>query len=139
MKNEKRIRVLYVEDDPDAVLMLKVMLAMSDIEIESAGSVGGAIERAFSERFDLYLLDSGLPGGNGISLCRTLRAADPEIPVIFYSGNAHANDMKLGMSAGASGYIAKPHSDKLAALIIQLVEDRERPEFAFIPMLAAAA
>ena len=138
MKTEKRIRVLYVEDDPDAVLMLKVMLEMSGIDIESAGNVTAAIDRAFSEIFDLYLLDSGLPGENGLSLCRTLRASDPEIPVLFYSGNAHTEDIKLGLAAGASGYIAKPHSDKLAELIVQLVEKRDRSEFAFIPMLAAA-
>ena len=139
MNNDKRIRVLYVEDDPDATLMLKVMLSLSEIDLESASSVGGAIERAFSERFDLYLLDAGLPDGNGFSLCRTLRAADPEIPVLFYSGNAHPHEVELGMSAGASGYIAKPHSDMLAASIIQLVEDRDRSEFAFLPVLATAS
>jgi DNA-binding response OmpR family regulator len=139
MNNDKRIRVLYVEDDPDAVFMLKVMLEMSDIDIESAGNVGRAMERAFSESFDLYLLDSGLPGASGLSLCRTLREADPDIPVVFYSGNAHKEDIALGMSAGASGYIAKPHSDKLAAMIVDLVEKRDRSEFGFIPMLAAAA
>jgi two-component system OmpR family response regulator len=139
MKIEKRIRVLYVEDDPDATLMLKVMLAIAEIDLESASSVGGAIERAFSERFDLYLLDAGLPDGNGFSLCRTLRAADPEIPVLFYSGNAHPSEIESGLAAGASGYIAKPHSDKLAATITQIVEDRDRSGFAFLPVLAEAA
>ena len=139
MNNEKRIRVLYVEDDPDATLMLKVMLALAEIDLESAASVGGAIERAFSERFDLYLLDAGLPDGNGFSLCRTLRAADPEIPVLFYSGNAHTAEVESGLAAGASGYIAKPHSDKLAATIIQLIEDRDRSEFAFLPLMVEAA
>ena len=139
MNNDKRIRVLYVEDDPDAALMLKVMLGLSDIELESASSVGKAIERAFSERFDLYLLDAGLPDGNGFTLCRTLRAADPEIPVLFYSGNALPQEVELGLSAGASGYIAKPHSDRLALSIIQLVAESDRSEFAFLPPIATAA
>lgn len=133
MEKDQRIRVLYVEDDPDAALMLKVMLGMSEIALESAPSASVAIERAFSERFDLYLLDAGLPDGNGFSLCRTLRAADPEIPVLFYSGKAHSSEVQSGLSAGASGYIAKPHSERLAEAIIQLVQDRDRSEFAFLP------
>ena len=141
MNTNERLRVLYVEDNPDSFEMLSVMLGLSQIELEPAASVSEALTRAGSERFDLYLLDSGLPDGNGNSLCRTLRAVDPETPVLFYSGEAHPDRIQMGIDAGANGYILKPHSDKLALTITQLVASRSEGPFAskFLPVLSAAA
>ena len=79
MNTDERLRVLYVDDDRDSVEMLKVMLGMSRIELDSASTVGEALTLAGSERFDLYLLDNALPDGSGLSLCRTLRAVDPAV------------------------------------------------------------
>ena len=141
MSYDERLRVLYIEDNCDSFEMLKIMLGLSQIDVDSAPSVGNALMRAGSERFDLYLLDSGLPDGNGLSLCRTLRAVDPNTPVLFYSGHAHPDEIKMGMAAGADGYITKPHSDKLAETIIQLVTSHREKHFALVslPVLVAAA
>ena len=140
MNTNERLRVLYVEDNPDSFEMLRVMLGLSQIELECAGSVSEALTKAGSERFDLYLLDTGLPDGSGSSLCRTLRAVDPETPVLFYSGDAHPEKIRMGIAAGADGYILKPHSDKLAPTITQLVASRiESFASRSLPVLAAAA
>lgn len=141
MNTDQRLRVLYVEDNPDSFEMLRVMLGLSQIDLESAGSVSEALTRARRERFDLYLLDSKLPDGNGNSLCRTLRAVDPETPVLFYSGNAYPETIQMGIDAGAVGYILKPHSDKLALTITQLAASRSEESLASTsPMgLAVAA
>ena len=140
MNNNKRLRVLYIEDNPDSFEMLKVMLGFSQIDVESAASVGEALARAGSEKFDLYLLDWALPDGTGLSLCRTLHAVDLETPILFYSGHAHPEEIRIGMAAGADGYIAKPHSDKLAESILQLVANRRAKPFVVrsVPVLAAA-
>ncbi|MEP6703975.1 MAG: response regulator [Acidobacteriota bacterium] len=142
MNYDERLRVLYIEDDRDSFEMIKVMLSLSGIAVESAPTAGEAVKRAGSERFDLYLLDSGLPDGSGLGLCRKLRVIDPRIPVLFYSGNAHVDDIERGMAAGAAGYITKPNSDKLAASIVQLVtnyRERRRPAFTDYRVLSAAA
>ena len=141
MNTEERIRVLYIEDNCDSFEMLKVMLGMSQIDVDSAPSVADALRRAGSEKFDLYLLDSGLPDGNGLSVCRTLRAVDPAKPILFYSGHAHPEAIQMGMAAGADGYITKPHSDKLAETIIQLVASQREKHFALVslPVIVAAA
>lgn len=141
MRNNNRLRVLYVEDNCDSVEMLRVMLDMSQIDLECEVTISDALTRAGSERFDLYLLDTQLPDGSGLSLCRTLRAVDPTIPVLFYSGHSQPGDIKLGIEAGADGYITKPHSDKLAVTITQLVENQRAKPFilASLPVLAAAA
>ena len=141
MNTKEHIRILYIEDNCDSFEMLKVMLGMSKIELVSAASAGEAMRRAGAERFDLYLLDSGLPDGNGLSLCRTLRAVDPETPVLFYSGHALPEEIAMGMAAGADGYIIKPHSDKLAETILNLVASRREipPAASPLPVFAAAA
>lgn len=141
MNTNERFRVLYVEDDCDSFEMLRVMLGLSQIDLECAMTVSEALTRAGSETFDLYLLDTGLPDGNGISLCRTLRAVDPRIPVLFYSGEAHAKEIRLAMAAGAAGYITKPHSEKLAGTILKLVANQHEKPWARVsqPLYAAAA
>ncbi len=103
MSYDERLRVLYIEDNRDSSEMIKLILGLSGIAVESAATAGEAIERAGSERFDLYLLDSGLPDGSGLALCRTLRVIDPRIPVLFYSANAHVDDIERGMAAGGCG------------------------------------
>jgi DNA-binding response OmpR family regulator len=141
MNINKRFRVLYVEDNRDSFEMLRVMLGLSQIDLQCAVTVSEASIRAGTERFDLFLLDTGLPDGSGINLCSTLRAFHPQVPVLFYSGEAHAEDIRLAMAAGADGYITKPHSDKLAATIMRLVADQHemsRP-LASLPRFAAAA
>ena len=141
MSTSEHLRVLYVEDNFDSFEMLRVMLGMSQIDVECAVNLSEALTRAGSEKFDLYLLDTGLPDGSGVGLCRTLRAADPAIPVLFYSGDARSEAVKLGLDAGADGYISKPHSDKLAATIIELVADRRdiTTGSKYLPLLAASA
>lgn len=124
MNTDERLRVLYVDDDRDSFEMLKVMLGMSRIELDSASTIRDALTLAGSERFDLYLLDGGFPDGSGLSLCRTLRAVDATVPVLFYSGNADADAIERGIAAGAAGYITKPNSDELAETIIQLSGSR---------------
>ena len=141
MNTHKRPQVLYVEDNTDSFEMLQVMLAAERIDLQSAGSIAEGLAKAGAQRFDLYLLDSGLPDGNGFSLCRILRAIDPDVPVLFYSGNAYPAEIKVAMAAGAHGYITKPHSEKLAETILHLVAThREEPVAkAFLPVFISAA
>ena len=141
MNSNEPVRVLYVEDNCDSFEMLEMMLGFSQIDVVCAASIDEALIRAGTERFDLYLLDSGFPDGDGLTLCSTLRAGYPNIPILFYSGNAHPDEINMGLAAGADGYITKPHSDRLAGTIIQLVANRcERPfAWAPLPVLAAAA
>ena len=141
MNNEECIRVLYIDDDPDSIEMIRVLLGFSRIELDSASNTSDALTLSRSGRFDLYMLDSGLPDGNGLDLCRTLREVDPETPVLFYSGYAHPAEIQKAMAAGAQGYIIKPHSDKLAETINRLVTGRRQGFIAQkpLPVFAAAA
>lgn len=139
MNTDERLRVLYVDDDRDSFEMLKVMLGMSRIDLDSASTIRDALTIAGSERFDLYLLDGGFPDGSGLSLCRTLRAVDTAVPVLFYSGNADDDAIERGIAAGAAGYITKPNSDELAETIIRLSGTRSERRESFVDFQSMSA
>ncbi|HZB45568.1 MAG TPA: response regulator, partial [Pyrinomonadaceae bacterium] len=73
-------RVLCVEDDADTREMLKFKLGLSDFEAAVAPDMDAALRLMGRERFSLYLLDGGLRGAEGPSLCERIRAADARTP-----------------------------------------------------------
>ncbi|HYO63768.1 MAG TPA: response regulator [Pyrinomonadaceae bacterium] len=115
-------RVLCVEDDEDTRDMLKIKLASSDFEVVVAPDVGAALRLMEREQFSLYLLDGGLRGVNGLSLCEQIRAADARTPIVIFSGHAFASDIEAGMLAGANAYLVKPDSSELIPTIRRLLE-----------------
>jgi DNA-binding response OmpR family regulator len=115
-------RVLCVEDDADTRDMLKTRLGLSDFEAVVAQDAGAALRLMGRERFDLYVLDGGLRGGNGLSLCEQIRASDARTPIVIFSGHAYVSDIKAGMLAGANAYLVKPDSSELVPTIRRLLE-----------------
>ncbi len=114
-------RVLYVDDDKDSCMMLNILLGFSDIEVSSTHTVKEAFQLAQNTHFDLYLLDSRFPDGDGFELCQKLRKFAPQKPIVFYSGDAYESDKQKGLAAGANGYLVKPDSDMIAPTIFQLI------------------
>lgn len=78
-----------------------------------------------TQRFDLYLLEAWLPSLDGFELCRRMRAADPHIPISFYSGAAYEANKKRGIEAGASAYVIKPDTEGLVGIVSQFVFHQE--------------
>ena len=115
-------RVLCVEDDADIRDMLKTMLGFSDVECVGVPDADAALRLMGRERFNLYVLDGGLPGVSGLSLCEQIRAADARTPIVIFSGHAHASDIDAGMLAGANAYHVKPDTSKLIPTIRRLLE-----------------
>lgn len=70
----------------------------------------GGLERALSERFDLVILDVQLPGLDGFSVVRELRAANVRGPIVALSSSAMADQIKEGLAAGFDDYLTKPIS-----------------------------
>lgn len=121
MKLTKELSVLYAEDDQDSGEMLSTLLGFAGINISLARTIKEAVETAQSSHFDLYLLDSRFPDGNGFDLCRQLREVDSTTPVVFYSGDAGPSYKQEGMTAGAQAYLVKPEVDRVASTIFQCV------------------
>ena len=114
-------RVLCVEDDEDTRDMLKMMLEFSDFEAVTAPDADAAFRLMGRERFSLYVLDGGLRGSKGLSLCERIRASDARTPIVIFSGHASAPDIKAGILAGANAYLVKPDSSELVPTIRRLL------------------
>lgn len=121
MKLNKRLSVLYAEDNEDSGFMLMTLLGLSNIDILLARSVKEAFQSAQNRHFDLFLLDSRFPDGSGFELCQKLREINPQTPIVFYSGAAFESDRQKGINAGADVYLVKPEVDTVASTIFHLV------------------
>ncbi|MDR1932149.1 MAG: response regulator transcription factor [Spirochaetales bacterium] len=110
-------KILIIEDDSDIADLEKDFLETSgfDIVIENDG-ISGA-ERALKDNFALILLDLMLPGKDGMSICREVRAKI-DIPILMVT--AHTGDVEKvrGLGLGADDYITKPFS--LAELVARV-------------------
>ncbi|HEY0172240.1 MAG TPA: response regulator [Pyrinomonadaceae bacterium] len=121
-------RVLCVEDDADTRELLKLLLGYSDFEAVVAPDADAALRLMRGERFSLYVLDGGLRGARGLSLCEQIRASDDRTPIIIFSGDAAPADIKAGMFAGANAYLVKPDSSELVPTIRRLLQSSRGEE-----------
>ena len=121
------ISILIVEDEPPIQLLLREVLTPK-FKCWSAESASGAIRLMESRFFHLALVDTGLPGMSGISLCRLIVNRSPQTVVIVISGNTDAQSIDEAMKAGAAEYITKPFN---LARVVEAVErslDRRLPK-----------
>jgi len=106
-----RGRVLYIEDNPVNVLLVKELLARwPEVQLLTADDGETGLMMARTDAPDLVLLDMQLPGLEGIDVLRALRD-DPHAsapPVVVLSANALSAQRDEAVSAGASGYLTKP-------------------------------
>jgi len=103
-------KVLLIEDDPDIASLVSMHLRDNgfEVQVENRGDAGLA---AFnSGTFDLVVLDLMLPGLDGLSLCRELRAGNSYIPVLMLTAKSTELDRVLGLEMGADDYLTKPFS-----------------------------
>lgn len=101
------ISILIVEDEPPIRSLLTEILSPRFLcsAVESAGEAVGLIESRF---FNLALVDIGLPGMSGLSLCRFIVNRSPTTVIIVVSGNTDTQSVADAMEAGAFDYITKP-------------------------------
>jgi DNA-binding response OmpR family regulator len=102
-------KVLIIEDDRDIAALEKDFLETSgfDVVIESDGLCG--MERALKDSFALVLLDLMLPGKDGMSICREIRAKI-DIPILMVTARTEDIEKVRGLGLGADDYITKPFS-----------------------------
>lgn len=117
-------RVLYIEDHEDTRELVTLILQQRNIEVTTTGTVAGAVSLAGECQYDLYMLDTRLPDGSGVELCKKLRSIDAHTPILFYSAAAYEADKSSALECGAQGYITKPSSNgALGDLVAQLIAD----------------
>ena len=112
-------KLLIVDDDEDLREPLREQLALHDeFDVTTADNAALAIDQTKVDRFDLMILDVGLPDMDGREACKVLRKNGFKAPIIMLTGNDSDADMILGLDAGANDYVTKPF--KFAVLLARI-------------------
>ena len=119
----RQYHVLYIEDHDDTRELVTLVLSERNYRVTTGATIVEALKLAREHHFDLYMLDSWLPDGSGIDLCKSLREIDPSIPIMFFSGAAYEADRQTAINSGAQGYIIKPGDfDELCSEVSKLID-----------------
>lgn len=100
-------QVLIVDDDHDIRTLLSEFLERNGLRVFQAGDGVAMWDALESRRVDLVVLDLNLPGDDGLSLCRQLRA-NSTLPVIMLTAKTSPIDRVVGLESGADDYVCKP-------------------------------
>jgi two-component system, OmpR family, alkaline phosphatase synthesis response regulator PhoP len=121
--------ILYIEDHEDTRELVTLVLTQRDFEVTSCTTIENGVKLAYENSFDLYLLDSWLPDGSGLDLCRKIREFDRYTPILFYSAAAFEIDKELALRCGAQGYLIKPsQNSELCDLVSMLIAKSARSQ-----------
>jgi len=102
--------ILVVDDNEAGSLLACAVLEREGFEVDAAGSAEEVLECLSVRRPDLILMDVQLPGQDGLSLTRQLKAdlSTAGIRIVALTAHAMAGDEEAAIEAGCSGYISKP-------------------------------
>ncbi|MEO6031018.1 MAG: response regulator transcription factor [Burkholderiaceae bacterium] len=123
-------RVLLIDDDARLSAMVGDYLGNAGLEAEIAGSLATGRERLAATNFDALVLDLMLPDGDGLDLCRELRA-DPRtrhLPLLMLTARGEPMDRILGLELGADDYLPKPFEARELLARIKALLRRAAPQ-----------
>ncbi|MBV8196457.1 MAG: response regulator transcription factor [Candidatus Dormibacteraeota bacterium] len=118
--------VLVIDDDPSMRDILGVLARQHGFAINFAENGPDGLRLAEQTDIDLILLDLSLPGLTGFDVCRRLRAAGIEVPIIMVSASSDVVDVVVGLEIGADDYITKPFELRELAARINAKLRRQR-------------
>lgn len=101
-------RILVVEDDPNTAETLLAGLRQEGHTVEHVADGRDALYLASAADFDALIVDRMLPGMDGLSVLKALRAADVRTPLLFLSALGQLDERVKGLRAGGDDYLAKP-------------------------------
>jgi two-component system, OmpR family, response regulator len=100
-----------VDDDPEICSLLSKFLAQYGYRVSVAGNGDAMMQTLASAGIDLVVLDIMLPGRDGLSLCREVRARE-RLPIIMLTAIGDETDRVVGLEMGADDYLAKPFAPR---------------------------
>jgi len=112
------MKILVVDDDPSVSAALNRALRLEGYEVAVAGDGPVALEEIAIRPPDAVVLDIQLPTLDGLEVCRRIRAAGDDTPVLMLTARDAINDRVQGLDAGADDYLVKPFA--LAELLARL-------------------
>ncbi len=104
------VRVLLIEDSQRVADTISAALRERSLNVTVADTVRAADEAFGNQRFDIAVVDIGLPDGSGIAWCKSARNAGCQIPILLLTARNTIEDRVAGLEAGADDYMGKPFS-----------------------------
>ncbi len=106
--------VLIVEDDPSVLTLTRDLLLKESYEVRIAMTLQSGRDAVKKLKPDLLVLDLNLPDGDGLDLCREIKASPEtrDIPVFILTARGSTNDIVAGLEAGSEDYLPKPFNER---------------------------
>ena len=132
-------RLLLLEDDPAIARTVAYALERDGLQVTHSLLVHDARQQMLAHRFDLLVLDVGLPDGSGLDLLRDVRnaARTASLPVLMLSAHGEEIDRVLGLELGADDYLTKPFSPRELAARVKALLRRAGNGASSTPAVAA--
>jgi len=135
MTGKTRYKVLLVDDDARLRELLSRYLQEQGFSIKTVTD-STAMDRALHrEHFDLLVLDLMLPGEDGLAICRRLRAADNNMPIVMLTAKGDEVDRIVGLEMGADDYLPKPFNPRELVARIHAIMRRQPANLPGAPAL----
>jgi len=130
------VRILVVDDDRSLRDALRRALTLAGYDVALAETGQEGLSRIAADQPDAVVLDVGMPGLDGLDVCRRLRASGNRLPVLMLTARESVADRIDGLDAGADDYLAKPFDvgelkARLRALLRRAGEGPESDELSF--------
>jgi two-component system phosphate regulon response regulator OmpR len=125
--SENKTKVLVVDDDARLRDLLNRYLREQGYTVRTVSNATEMNRQLARERYDLMVLDLMLPGEDGLSICRRLRGANEDMPIIMLTAKGDEVDRIVGLEIGADDYLAKPFNPRELVARMQAVLRRRPP------------
>jgi two-component system phosphate regulon response regulator OmpR len=126
--NAPKPKILVVDDDIRLRELLRRYLAEQGFQVVTAEHAPAMNKLWLRQRYDLLVLDLMLPGEDGLSICRRLRGAGDNTPIIMLTAKSTDVDRIVGLEMGADDYLPKPFNPRELVARINAVLRRKAPE-----------
>lgn len=134
MPEVPHLKILLAEDDPKVAQFVIAGLSENGHSVDHVSDGREALTYCLYNTCDLAILDRMMPGMDGLSVVKALRAARKDTPVLFLTAMADVSERVEGLAAGADDYLVKPfHFSELLARVMAL--SRRRNDVALEPVL----
>ena len=120
------MRILLVEDEPSAARFIAKGLREASHAVDVASDGTAAAERCQQNDYDAVILDVMLPGKDGLTLCRELRAGGSNVPILMLTARDAVEARVEGLDAGADDYLTKPFDFRELLARVRALTRRER-------------
>ncbi len=120
-------KILVVDDDESVCGVLAELLSESGYRVEAVGDAPAALEAAGRERYDLYIIDLRLPGGDGVELLREVLGIDPGASCVVLTGYGTIEQSVKAIKAGAKDFITKPFDPASVRRLVGRMLHRRSP------------